>query len=221
MPVHRSMHTRLRSQFFKLCQRPCAAGKPVCEEFREVFEAVALGVLLHRRGCGFERVQVFMRLREAHCAIEEVSELVQDGAGLGNVDPLLRVDRSADAVDAELLTEVCEVFCADYERPAVFVKSVKDRLWNFAEFQQECVHIPLRQVFDRDRRIGRYNGQRLCQNGMKKLCGFGACNELRCGLVLSTKSKRFSDAQSIFTVGQPVQTVKRRVVERNFHRCGR
>ncbi len=45
---------RFRSQFFKLCQRPCAAGKPVCEEFREVFEAVALGVLLHRRGCGFE-----------------------------------------------------------------------------------------------------------------------------------------------------------------------
>ena len=156
-----------------------------------------------------------MLLREAHCAIEEVSKLVQDGAGFGNVDPLLRVDRSADAADAELLTGVCEVFCADYERPAVFVKSVKDRLWNFAEFQQECIHIPLRQVFHCDRRIGRRDGQIPRQDGVKKLCGFGACNELRSGLVLSTKPKLFADAQGVFTGRKPVKAVKRRIVERD------
>ena len=132
-----------------------------------------------------------MLLRETHCAIKKVSEFVQNRAGLENVNPLLCVCRRADAVHAELAAEFCEVFRADHERPAVFVESVEDWLWDFAEFQQECVHIPLRQVFDRDRRIGRYNGQRLCQNGMKKLCGFGACNELRCGLVLSTKPKLF------------------------------
>lgn len=132
-----------------------------------------------------------MLLRETHCAIKKVSEFVQNRAGLENVNPLLCVCRRADAIHAELAAEICKVLRADHERPAVFVESVEDWLWDFAEFQQECVHIPLRQVFDRDRRIGRYNGQRLCQNGMKKLCGFGACNELRCGLVLSTKPKLF------------------------------
>lgn len=100
-----------------------------------------------------------MLLREAHCAIEEVSKLVQDRAGFGNVDPLLRVDRSADAVDAELLTEVCEVFYADHERPAILVERIEDRLWDLAEFQQECVHIPLYQIFHCDRCIGRRDGQ--------------------------------------------------------------
>ena len=117
-----------------------------------------------------------MLLREAHCAIEEVSELVQDGAGFGNVDPLLRVDRSADAVDTELAAEICKVLRADHERPAVFVESVEDWLWNLAEFQQECVHIPLRQILHYNRRIGRRNGQRLRQDGMKKLRSFGAAH---------------------------------------------
>ena len=156
-----------------------------------------------------------MLMRETHCEVEEVSEFVQDCAGFGNVNPLFCVHRRADAVHAELAAEFCEVFRADHERPAVFVESVEDWLWDFAEFQQECVHIPLRQVFDRDRRIGRYNGQRLCQNGMKKLCGFGACNELRCGLVLSTKPKLFDDTQSIFAGRKPVKAVKCCIVERD------
>ena len=156
-----------------------------------------------------------MLMRETHCAVEEVSEFVQDCAGFGNVNPLFCVHRRADAVHAELAAEFCEVFRADHERPAVFVESVEDWLWDFAEFQQECVHIPLRQVFDRDRRIGRYNGQRLCQNGMKKLCGFGACNEVRSGLVLSTKPKLFADAQGVFTGRKLVKAVKRRIVERD------
>ena len=154
-----------------------------------------------------------MLLREAHCTIEEVSEFVQDCAGFGNVNPLFCVHRRADAVHAELAAEFCEVFRADHERPAVFVESVEDWLWDFAEFQQECVHIPLRQVFDRDRRIGHYNGQRLCQNGMKKLCGFGACDEVCCGLVLSTKPKLFADTQGIFAGRMPVQSVKCCVID--------
>lgn len=132
-----------------------------------------------------------MLMRETHCAVEEVSEFVQDCAGFGNVNPLFCVHRRADAVHAELAAEFCEVFRADHERPAVFVESVEDWLWDFAEFQQECVHIPLYQIFHCDRCIGRRDGQVLRQNGMKKLCGFGACNELRCGLVLSTKPKLF------------------------------
>ena len=156
-----------------------------------------------------------MLLRETHCAIKKVSEFVQNRAGLENVNPLLCVCRRADAVHAELAAEFCEVFRADHERPAVFVESVEDWLWDFAEFQQECVHIPLRQVFDRDRRIGRYNGQRLCQNGMKKLCSFGACDEVCCGLVLSTKPKLLADAQGVFTGRKPVKTVERRVIERD------
>lgn len=154
-----------------------------------------------------------MLLRETHCAIKKVSEFVQNRAGLENVNPLLCVCRRADAVHAELAAESCEVLRADHERPAIFLESVEDRLGDFAEFHQECVHIPLRQVFDRDRRIGRYNGQRLCQNGMKKLCGFGACNELRCGLVLSTKPKLFDDTQSIFAGRKPVKAVKRCILE--------
>ena len=154
-----------------------------------------------------------MLLRETHCAIKKVSEFVQNRAGLGNVNPLLCVCRRADAIHAELAAEFCEVFRADHERPAVFVESVEDWLWDFAEFQQECVHIPLRQVFDRDRRIGRYNGQRLCQNGMKKLCGFSACDEFRCSLVLSTKPNLLADAQGVFTGRKPVKTVERRVIE--------
>lgn len=156
-----------------------------------------------------------MLLRETHCAIKKVSEFVQNRAGLENVNPLLCVCRRADAVHAELAAEFCEVFRADHERPAVFVESVEDWLWDFAEFQQECVHIPLRQVFDRDRRIGRYNGQRLCQNGMKKLCSFGACDEIRRGLVLSTKPKLFADTQSIFAGRRPVKAVKCCIVERD------
>ena len=156
-----------------------------------------------------------MFLRETHCAIKKVSEFVQNRAGLGNVNPLLCVCRRADAIHAELAAEFCEVFRADHERPAVFVESVEDWLWDFAEFQQECVHIPLRQVFDRDRRIGRYNGQRLCQNGMKKLCGFSACDEFRCSLVLSTKPNLLADAQGVFTGRKPVKTVERRVIERD------
>ena len=87
-----------------------------------------------------------MLMRETHCEVEEVSEFVQDCAGFGNVNPLFCVHRRADAVHAELAAEFCEVFRADHERPAVFVESVEDWLWDFAEFQQECVHIPLRQV---------------------------------------------------------------------------
>ena len=120
-----------------------------------------------------------MLMRETHCAVEEVSEFVQDCAGFGNVDPLLRVDRSADAVHAELAAEFCEVFRADHERPAVFVESVEDWLWDFAEFQQECVHVPLCQIFHCDRCFGRRNGQRLHQDGVKKLCGFGTRDEIR------------------------------------------
>ena len=156
-----------------------------------------------------------MLLRETHCAIKKVSEFVQNRAGLENVNPLLCVCRRADAIHAELAAEFCEVFRADHERPAVFVESVEDWLWDFAEFQQECVHIPLRQVFDRDRRIGRYNGQRLCQNGMKKLCGFSACDEFRCSLVLSTKPNLLADAQGVLTGRKPVKTVERRVIERD------
>lgn len=158
-----------------------------------------------------------MLLRETHCAIKKVSEFVQNRAGLENVNPLLCVCRRADAVHAELAAEFCEVFRADHERPAVFVESVEDWLWNLAEFQQECVHIPLRQILHYNRRIGRRNGQRLRQDGMKKLRGFGACDEFRCSLVLGTKPKRFSDTQCIFTVRQPVQSVKRCIIERNFH----
>lgn len=75
-----------------------------------------------------------MLLRETHCAIKKVSEFVQNRAGLENVNPLLCVCRRADAVDAELLTEVCEVFCADHERPAILVERIEDRLWDLAEF---------------------------------------------------------------------------------------
>ena len=70
-----------------------------------------------------------MLMRETHCAVEEVSEFVQDCAGFGNVNPLFCVHRRADAVHAELAAEFCEVFRADHERPAVFVESVEDWLW--------------------------------------------------------------------------------------------
>lgn len=99
--------------------------------------------LLYRCRGGFERIQVFVLLREAHCAIEEVSKFVQDCAGFGNVDLLLCVYRRTNAVYAEFAAEIREILCADHECPAVFVESVNDRLWDFAEFQQECVHIPL------------------------------------------------------------------------------
>ena len=77
-----------------------------------------------------------MLLREAHCAIEEVSKLVQDRAGFGNVNSLFCVHRRADAVYAKLAAEIREVLCADHERPAVFVESVEDWLWDFAEFSR-------------------------------------------------------------------------------------
>lgn len=156
-----------------------------------------------------------MLLREAHCAIEEVSKLVQDRAGFGNINSLFCVHRRADAVYAKLAAEIREVLCADHERPAVFVESVEDWLWNLAEFQQECVHIPLRQILHYNRRIGRRNGQRLRQDGMKKLRGFSSCDEFRCGLVFSTKAKLFADAQGVFTGRKPVKAVKRRIVERD------
>lgn len=69
-----------------------------------------------------------MLLRKAHCAIEEVSELVQDRADFGNIGPLFRVRCSADAVHAKLAAEICEILRADHERPAVFVESIEDRL---------------------------------------------------------------------------------------------
>lgn len=100
-----------------------------------------------------------MLLRETHCAIKKVSEFVQNRAGLENVNPLLCVCRRADAIHAELAAESCEVLRADHERPAIFVESVEDRLGDFAEFQQECVHIPLYQIFHCDRCIGRRDGQ--------------------------------------------------------------
>ena len=81
-------------------------------------------------------------------------------------------------------------------------------------FDAYLVRVAMHPVFHRDRRIGRRDGQVLRQDGMKKLRSFGACDEFCCRLIFSTKPKRFSDAQSIFTVGQPVQSVKRRVVER-------
>ena len=140
-----------------------------------------------------------MLLRETHCANKKVSEFVQNRAGLENVNPLLCVCRRADAIHAELAAEICKVLRADHERPAVFVESVEDWLWNLAEFQQECVHIPLRQILHYNRRIGRRNGQRLRQDGMKKLRGFSSCDEFRCGLVFSTKAKLFADAQGVFT----------------------
>ena len=117
-----------------------------------------------------------MLLRETHCAIKKVSEFVQNRAGLENINPLLCVCRRADAIHAELAAEICKVLRADHERPAIFVESVEDRLGDFAEFQQKCVHIPLRQVFHCDRRIGRHNGQYLRQDGMKKLRSFGAAH---------------------------------------------
>lgn len=138
-----------------------------------------------------------MLLRETHCAIKKVSEFVQNRAGLENVNPLLCVCRRADAIHAELAAESCEVLRADHERPAIFVESVEDRLGDLAEFQQECIHIPLCQIFHCDRRIGRHNGQRLRQEGMKKLRGFGSRDKVSCGLVLSTKPKLFADAQGI------------------------
>lgn len=156
-----------------------------------------------------------MLLRETHCAIKKVSEFVQNRAGLENVNPLLCVCRRADAIHAELAAEICKVLRADHERPAIFVESVEDRLWNLAEFQQECVHIPLRQILHYNRRIGRRNGQRLRQDGMKKLRGFSSCDEFRCGLVFSTKAKLFADAQGVFTGRKPVKAVKRRIVERD------
>lgn len=100
-----------------------------------------------------------MLLRETHCAIKKVSEFVQNRAGLENVNPLLCVCRRADAIHAALAAEICKVLRADHERPAVFIESIKDRLWNLAEFQQECVHIPLYQIFHCDRCIGRRDGQ--------------------------------------------------------------
>lgn len=156
-----------------------------------------------------------MLLRETHCAIKKVSEFVQNRAGLENVNPLLCVCRRADAIHAELAAEICKVLRADHERPAVFIESIKDRLWNLAEFQQECIHIPLCQIFHCDRRIGRHNGQRLRQDGMKKLCGFGTRDEIRRGLVLSTKPKLFADTQSIFAGRRPVKAVKCCIVERD------
>ena len=156
-----------------------------------------------------------MLLRETHCANKKVSEFVQNRAGLENVNPLLCVCRRADAIHAELAAEICKVLRADHERPAVFVESVEDWLWNLAEFQQECVHIPLRQILHYNRRIGRRNGQRLRQDGMKKLRGFSSCDEFRCGLVFSTKAKLFADAQGVFTGRKPVKAVKRRIVERD------
>ena len=156
-----------------------------------------------------------MLLRETHCAIKKVSEFVQNRAGLENVNPLLCVCRRADAIHAELAAESCEVLRADHERPAIFVESVEDRLGDFAEFQQECVHIPLYQIFHCDRCIGRRDGQVLRQDGMKKLCGFSACDEFRCSLVLSTKPKLLADAQGVFTGRKPVKTVERRVIERD------
>lgn len=156
-----------------------------------------------------------MLLRETHCAIKKVSEFVQNRAGLENINPLLCVCRRADAIHAELAAEICKVLRADHERPAVFIESIKDRLWNLAEFQQECVHIPLYQIFHCDRCIGRRDGQVLRQDGMKKLCGFSACDEFRCSLVLSTKPNLLADAQGVFTGRKPVKTVERRVIERD------
>ena len=156
-----------------------------------------------------------MLLREAHCAIEEVSEFVQNRAGFGNVNLLLCVCRRTEAVHAELAAEIREVFCADHERPAVFIESIEDRLWNLAEFQQKCVHIPLYQIFHCDRCIGPRDGQVLRQDGMKKLCGFSACDEISCSLVFSAKPKLLADAQGIFTGRKPVKTVKRCVIERD------
>ncbi len=158
-------------------------------------------MLLHRCGCSFECIQVFVLLREAHCAIEEMSELMQDRAGFGNVNSLLRVHRCADAVYAKLSAEIREVLRADHERPAVFVESVEDWLWNLAEFQQECIHIPLCQIFHCDRRIGRHNGQRLRQDGMKKLYGFSACDEVCCGL-FSAQSPSSLPTRSAFSPGE-------------------
>ena len=154
-----------------------------------------------------------MLMRETHCTIKKVSEFVQNRAGLENVNPLLCVCRRADAIHAELATEICKVLRADHERPAVFIESIKDRLWNLAEFQQECVHVPLCQIFHCDRCFGRRNGQRLHQDGVKKLCGFGTRDEIRRGLVLSTKPKRFADTQGIFAGRMPVQSVKRCVID--------
>ena len=100
-----------------------------------------------------------MFLRETEQGIVKMSKLMQRRAGLGNIDAVLAKDGRADAVHAELAAEFCEVFRADHERPAVFVESVEDWLWNLAEFQQECVHIPLYQIFHCDRCIGRRDGQ--------------------------------------------------------------
>ena len=49
--------------------------------------------------------------------------------------------------------------------------------------------------------------------GMKKLCSFGACDEVCCGLVLSTKPKLFADTQGIFAGRMPVQSVKCCVID--------
>ena len=129
---------------------------------------------------------------------------MQRRARLGNIDAVLAKDSRADAVHAQLLTKVRCIIAVDDICPTVFIERIEDRLRHFPDFQQKFVHIALHPVFHRDRRIGRRDGQILRQDGMKKLCGFGACDEFGCSLVFSAKPKRFSNAQSIFTIGQPV-----------------
>ena len=82
-----------------------------------------------------------MLLRETHCAIKKVSEFVQNRAGLENINPLLCVCRRADAIHAELAAEICKVLRADHERPAVFIESIKDRLWSSSRnaFTFHCI----------------------------------------------------------------------------------
>ena len=110
-----------------------------------------------------------------------MSKLMQRRTGLGNVDAVLAEDSradavDADAVDAELLTEVCRIIAVDDKYPAVFVERIEDRLRHFPDFQQEFVRIALHPVLHRDRRIGRRDSQVLCQDGMKKLRSFGAAH---------------------------------------------
>lgn len=187
--VVKSFKIRIRfwSQLLEQRQDSGISRTPVREKLCEVFQTAALCVFAHRRVCRFQLVQAVVFLREAEQGIVKMTEFMQCRAGLGNVDAVLAEDSRANAVDAELPTEVRCIIAVDDICPTVFVERIEDRLRHFSDFQQEFVRIALHPVFYRDRRIGRRDGQAPSQDGMKKLRSFGACDEFRCSLVLSTK----------------------------------
>lgn len=162
-----------------------------------LFPAVGLGVVPEAGVLRLSKIQPLMLRGEAQRSVQKMTELMDRGLGVGDIDDFLSIAGSTDAGHIKAVAEICHEVKVDSVGPASFIERRKDGFRYTAQLQQKVICMDPCWILQRHRSGRRFHRKALRQDGVEQLYRLTAGDDLTCRGISGAKLKLTAHAQVI------------------------